>query len=89
MNPEQRVTEIERRLRDAFSPTSLEVIDESHKHIGHQGAKDGRGHFKVVIAAPAFAGMSPIARHRAVYDTMGELMQTDIHALSIEAKAND
>lgn len=89
MNPEQRVTEIERRLRDAFSPTSLEVIDESHKHIGHEGAKDGRGHFKVVIAAPAFAGMSPIARHRAVYDTMGELMQTDIHALSIEAKAND
>lgn len=89
MNPEQRVTEIERRLRDAFSPTSLEVIDESHKHIGHEGAKDGRGHFKVVIAAPAFAGMSPIARHRAVYNAMGELMQTDIHALSIEAKAND
>ncbi len=85
MNPEQRVTEIERRLQAAFSPTSLQVIDESHKHIGHEGAKDGRGHFKVVIAAPAFAGMSPIARHRAVYDAMGELMQTDIHALSIDA----
>ena len=62
--------------------------DESHLHAGHAGAKDGRGHFRVSIVSEAFEGMNPIARHRAVYAAMGDLMTTDIHALSIEALAS-
>ena len=83
----ERRAAIETRLRAAFAPTALEVIDESHKHAGHAGARDGRGHFAVTIIAEAFRGMAPLARHRAVYAAIGELMQTDIHALSIRADA--
>ena len=80
---ELRVEAIRARLQAALSPTRLEVIDDSHRHIGHEGARDGRGHYTVRIVSPAFAGMTPLARHRAVYDALGTLMQTDIHALSI------
>lgn len=88
MNPTERLPEIERRLEDSFSPESLLVEDESHLHAGHAGARDGRGHFRVSIVAEAFEGMSPIKRHRAIYTSMGDLMQSDIHALSIEALAS-
>jgi BolA protein len=88
MDRSERPAEIERRLQEAFEPESLLVEDESHLHAGHAGAKDGRGHFRVSIVSAAFEGMNPIARHRAVYDAMGELMQTDIHALSIDALAS-
>lgn len=88
MEPKQRLPEIERRLEAAFSPESLLVEDESHLHAGHAGARDGRGHFRVSIVAGAFEGMNLIKRHRAVYDAMGDLMKTDIHALSIEALAS-
>ncbi len=88
MSPDERLPEIERRLEAAFSPESVLVEDESHLHAGHAGARDGRGHFRVSIVSEAFEGMSPIKRHRAVYDAMGDLMQTDIHALSIEALAS-
>ena len=81
----QRVVMIRERLQAAFDPLLLEVIDDSHRHAGHIGARDGRGHFKVHIVSAAFAGMPPLARHRAVYTALGELMQTDIHALQIEA----
>ncbi len=76
-------------IRSALAPlvpVSLVVIDESHKHAGHAGARDGRGHFAVEIVSEAFAGLAPLARHRRVYDAVGALMQTDIHALSIKAK---
>jgi BolA protein len=88
MDRSERPAEIERRLQEAFEPESLLVEDESHLHAGHAGARDGRGHFRVSIVSEAFEGMNPIARHRAVYDVMGELMQTDIHALSIDALAS-
>jgi BolA protein len=81
-----RVEQIRSRLQSALAPTRLEVIDESHKHIGHEGARDGRGHFAVSIVSAAFAGDAPLARHRRVYAALGELMQTDIHALSIQAR---
>ncbi len=84
---EARVEAIRSLLQAAFAPTELEVIDDSHRHAGHEGAKDGRGHFRVRLLSPAFAGMAPLARHRAVYAALGDLMQTDIHALSIEANA--
>jgi BolA protein len=82
---EARVDAIRRLLETAFSPTVLEVTDDSHRHVGHEGARDGRGHFSVRVVSPAFAGMAPVARHRAVYAALGGLMQTDIHALSIQA----
>jgi BolA protein len=87
MKAGKRLAAIEARLTEAFQPTSLLVVDESHKHVGHAGARDGHGHFRVTITAAEFAGMSMIARHRAIYAAMGELMQSDIHALSIEAQA--
>jgi BolA protein len=72
-------------LTAAFDPVALEVIDDSHKHVGHAGARDGRGHFTVVIVSEAFAGKPPLARHRAVYSALGAMMEDDIHALSIRA----
>lgn len=82
---EARVEAIRGLLQAAFAPSLLEVIDDSHRHAGHEGAKDGRGHFTVRVVSPTFAGMAPLARHRAVYAALGDLMQTDIHALSIQA----
>ncbi|GMU42696.1 MAG: hypothetical protein AMXMBFR25_06820 [Lysobacterales bacterium] len=69
----------------ALAPLELEVSDESHLHVGHAGARDGRGHFRVRIVAATFCGERPLARHRRVYAALGDLMQTDIHALAIEA----
>ncbi len=88
MQPAERPGEIERRLRDALDPESLQVEDESHLHAGHAGARDGRGHFRVSIISEAFEGLTLIRRHRLVYEAMGSLMETDIHALSIEAIAS-
>jgi BolA family transcriptional regulator, general stress-responsive regulator len=76
------------RIRDALAslaPVRLEVIDDSHKHAGHEGARDGRGHFSVVVVSDAFAGKLPLARHRMVYAAVGNLMETDIHALAVKA----
>ncbi|WP_395789338.1 BolA family protein [Aquimonas sp.] len=70
-----------------LEPSTLELTDDSHKHAGHEGARDGRGHFSLLIVSPAFRGLNPIARHRAVYAAVGELMNTDIHALSMRAFA--
>jgi len=81
-----RVERIRERLVAALAPSELVVEDESHRHAGHAGARDGRGHFRVRIAAEAFRGQAPLARHRAVYAALGELMQTDIHALAIDAR---
>lgn len=82
-----RVAQIRVRLLTALVPSELVVEDESHKHIGHAGARDGRGHFRVHVVSAVFEGKTPLARHRIVYAALGELMQTDIHALSIDAQA--
>ncbi len=71
----------------ALEPVELELIDESYKHMGHAGARDGRGHFALRIVSAEFAGLNSIARHRRIYAALGGLMQTDIHALSITALA--
>jgi BolA protein len=89
MKAGQRVREIRERLERAFRPESLVVEDEGHLHVGHEGARDGRGHFRVTIVSDAFEGLSMIQRHRAIYAEMGSLMQTDIHALAIEAYSGD
>jgi len=74
-------------LEEAFQPEHLEIIDESYKHAGHEGAKDGGGHFIVHITAQAFEGLSRIKRHRLVNDSTRHLFGETIHALSIQAKA--
>lgn len=85
----QRIEAIRRRLSDRLAPQELEVVDDGHQHRGHVGARDGRGHFTVRIVAAAFRGQSLLARHRLVYEALGELMATDIHALAIEATTPD
>ena len=89
MNPAQRLAEIRARLEAELSPESLQVEDESHMHVGHEGAKGGLGHFRVLVVSDRFRGQSPIKRHRLVYQARGDLMQTDIHALAIEAFTPD
>ena len=72
-------------LEAQFAPTELLIKDQSQLHAGHEGAKDGKGHFDVLIVAAAFEGQNRIQRHRMVYDALNQLMQTDIHALRIKA----
>ena len=81
----ERVSTIERLLSDAFSPAELLVKDQSHLHAGHAGAKEGKGHFDVRIVSYKFEGQSRINRHRMVYDALGSFMQSDVHALRINA----
>lgn len=85
----ERIEAMQRRLRAALSPTRLEIVDDSHKHVGHAGARDGRGHFTVIVESEAFRERSALQRHRLVYEALGELMQTDIHALAIRARVSD
>jgi BolA protein len=80
---------IKQRLTEAFSPLQLELLDESHKHAGHPGARAGGGHFVVTIVSSAFAGKTTLQRHRMVYAALGEMMQKEIHALSISARTPD
>jgi len=84
---EGRLDRIRAALEQAFHPDHLSIRDDSHQHVGHAGAATGRGHFTVEIVAAAFAGKSPVARHRMVYEALGALMETDIHAVSIHARA--
>lgn len=88
LNP-QRVARIRALLGEALQPQRLEVIDDSHKHAGHAGARGGQGHFSVDIVSAAFAGKLPLARHRMVYAALGSMMQDDIHALAIRARTPD
>jgi BolA protein len=80
-----RVDRIRQRLVEGLAPSQLEIVDDSHHHAGHAGARDGRGHFTVIIVSAHFEGVRTVQRHRLVYDAVGDLMQTDIHALSIHA----
>ena len=81
----ERPAWIETTLREHFEPGHLEVEDESHLHRGHPGAAAGGGHFRVTLVSPRFVGHARLARHRMVYDALGDAMKTDIHALSVRA----
>ena len=80
---------IREHLTAAFRPVRLELVDESHKHAGHPGAREGGGHFVVTIVSEAFAGKTPLQRHRMVHEVLAEMMQREIHALSISARTPD
>ena len=73
------------RLREHLSAESVEIEDQSHLHAGHAGAAGGGGHYEVTIVASCFKGLNTLARHRLVYEAVGELMKKEIHALSIQA----
>lgn len=79
---------IEQRIRETLPVTHIQVEDESHLHAGHAGARDGRGHFNLLVVSKAFAGKSPLQRHRMVNEAVGDLFETDIHALSIRAQTD-
>ena len=78
--------EIEAAVRAALQPSKLEVLDDSHLHAGHAGAREGR-HFTVRVTAERFNGLSRLARHRLIYDAVQPLIPRGIHALAIEARA--
>jgi BolA protein len=78
--------QIDAALRAALQPAALEVIDDSHRHAGHAGAREGR-HYTVRLTCEAFAGRSRVARHRLVYDALASLIPQGIHALAIDARA--
>lgn len=80
---------LEQRLRAALAPADLQIVDDSAAHAGHAGARDGGGHFNVLIVSAAFAGQSLLQRHRLVYRAVGDLMPREIHALSIRALTPD
>ena len=81
------VTELMQQRLSALAPESLEILDESGAHIGHEGAKSGGGHYQLVIVSRAFDGKAAQLRHRMVYEALGPLMKKEIHALAIKAYA--
>jgi BolA protein len=82
----ERTERLRERLQEQLQPSALEIIDESAKHAGHTGAASGGGHFIVNIVAEVFRGNNPLQRHRLVYAAVGDMMQQEIHALSINAR---
>ena len=80
---EARAKKIKSLLKQALKPTHLNLVDESHLHVGHAGAQTGLSHYALAIESPLFDTLSLLERHRLIYESLGSLMQTDIHALRI------
>jgi BolA protein len=86
MTGTERVEKIRQVLTARLAPLSLVIRDDSAKHAGHAGAREG-GHFSVVVVSDQFVGRTRMQRHQLVYAALAQLMRTDIHALSIQARA--
>ncbi len=84
-DPSNRVERLRGRIGAALAPVELEIVDDSARHAGHEGAESGGGHFNLRIVSKAFEGKSPVERHRLVYEALGDAMHRDVHALSIRA----
>ncbi len=82
---EERMHKIKQRLIAALQPDTVEIIDDSDKHVGHAGAAAGGGHFRIRISSKAFIGLSSLKRHQLIYEILAPMMKKDIHALSITA----
>lgn len=78
-----------RSLLTKLDPLSMEIADDSALHAGHAGARSGGGHYRLRIVSARFAGLNTVARHRLVYETLGDLMKREIHALAIDARSPD
>jgi BolA family transcriptional regulator, general stress-responsive regulator len=85
MSATERVEKIRQALTARLTPLSLEIRDDSAKHAGHAGAREG-GHFSVTVVSDRFAGCTRMQRHQLVYEAVSDLLRTDIHALSIQAR---
>lgn len=83
---DETMSEMTTLLQEALTPTELTIENESHLHVGHEGAKSGKGHFYVNIASPLFEGKRPLQQHQLVYSALGELMTTKIHALRLTTR---
>jgi BolA family transcriptional regulator, general stress-responsive regulator len=83
---QMNATEIQSRLQSSLAPSHIEVDDDSHLHAGHAGAREGR-HFTVRLTSARFDGLTRVARHRLVYDSLGSLAEQGVHALAIVAKS--
>ncbi len=83
-DPSDRRARIEAELRERLAAVHVEVIDESHLHVGHAGARDGGGHFRAVVVSMRFEGKVPVQRQRLVYDALESAMGSEIHALSMK-----
>lgn len=83
------VSQLMRDRLSALAPESMTIEDESAQHAGHEGAKSGGGHYRLILVSPRFAGQPLQARHRMVYEALGALMHKEIHALTIQAYAPD
>ena len=86
-SPDDDLESVLRERLANLTPLRLELVDESAKHAGHEGAKSGGRHYRLLIVSAEFSGKSTLLRHRLIYDTLGELMRSKIHALSIQALA--
>ncbi|GAB4185996.1 MAG: BolA family transcriptional regulator [Wenzhouxiangellaceae bacterium] len=84
-----RIQRMQALLNAALQPEWMEIEDESHLHRGHAGARDGRGHYALSMVSGAFAGLTAVARHRLVYSALGDMMNSDIHALRMNLYAAD
>jgi BolA protein len=84
-----RAERIQSMLEQAFIGARVTVVDDSARHVGHAGARDGAGHFGVRIESQAFTGRSRLERHRLVYEALAAMLPREIHALSIEAVSPD
>lgn len=82
-----REEKIRQYLQERLDPQELLIKDQSQLHIGHEGARDGKGHFDLVLVSQAFEGVNRVQRHRMVYDALRDLLESDIHALRISAFA--
>jgi BolA protein len=87
MDNQQRIEAMTAKLESSLQPTHLEITDDSHLHAGHAGAKSGKGHFTVFIKSESFDGLTKLKQHQLIYKALGDMMQTDIHALAIKIKA--
>lgn len=81
---EERINIIKQRLENKFSPTNLQIVDDSDKHKGHIGSAGGAGHYTVIIEATCFANKSRIQIHREIYSVLDDLIPQEIHALQIK-----
>ncbi len=82
---QQRMSKMTQLLEASLSPFELLIQDDSHLHAGHAGSQSGLGHFMVKIKSEKFEGLLPLKRHQLVYQALGDMMKTDIHALAIKA----
>jgi len=85
MSATDRATRLRDRLRDGLAAAHVEVRDDSGQHVWHPGAAGGAGHYDVVVVSTRFSGRDRVARHRLVYDAVGDLMPDEVHALAITA----